>query len=145
MKQLYLFATLAGARVAIAAEEVEAVVRLTEISPVPGVASHVAGLTALRSRVLTVMDVPALIHGRPMPSERRNLAVIADIGGYSYGMMVDDVTDIGYAPGGALPLRGQLDPVWAPYARGIVEYEDMPWLLVSPASFLESGGMEQAA
>jgi purine-binding chemotaxis protein CheW len=43
MDHLYLFATLAGARIAVEAREVEAVVRLTEISPVPGMGAHVAG------------------------------------------------------------------------------------------------------
>ena len=41
--------------------EVEAVVKLTDISPVPGMGAHVAGLSALRSRVLTIIDVAALI------------------------------------------------------------------------------------
>ncbi|EQB03404.1 purine-binding chemotaxis protein CheW [Sphingobium wenxiniae] len=145
MKQLYLFATLAGARVAIAAEEVEAVVRLTDIAPVPGLGRHVAGLSALRSRVLTVIDVAALIHGAATPAERRELAIIADIGGHSYGLMVDEVSDICWVPEGALPLRGRLDPVWMPYARAIVEHEAVPWLLVSPSGFLENGIADQAA
>ena len=63
MNQLYLFATLAGTRIAVETREVEAVVKLTDISPVPGMGAHVAGLSALRSRVLTVIDVAALIAG----------------------------------------------------------------------------------
>ncbi|HKT78077.1 MAG TPA: chemotaxis protein CheW, partial [Sphingobium sp.] len=42
MDQLYLLATLAGTRVAVATQEVEAVVKLADISPVPGMAPHVA-------------------------------------------------------------------------------------------------------
>ncbi|ALR22147.1 MULTISPECIES: chemotaxis protein CheW [Sphingobium] len=145
MKQLHLFATLAGTRVAIAAEEVEAVVRLIDISPVPGLGGHVAGLSALRSRVLTVIDVAALIYGAPTPADKRGLAIIAAIGGHSYALMVDEVSDICRAPGGALPLRGQLDPVWKPYARALVEHAELPWLLVSPSAFLESGIVGQAA
>ena len=69
MEQLYLLATLAGARIAVDASEVEAVVKLTEISPVPGMGVHVAGLSALRSRVLTIIDVAALIHGRAQDAQ----------------------------------------------------------------------------
>lgn len=145
MKQLHLFAILAGTRVAIAAEEVEAVVRLTDISPVPGLGARVAGLSALRSRVLTVIDVTALLYGTPAPAEKRELAIISDIGGHSYALMVDEVSDICRAPGGTLPLRGQLDSVWKPYARAVVEHEGLPWLLVSPSGFLEGGIMDQAA
>ncbi|WP_298398582.1 chemotaxis protein CheW [Sphingobium sp.] len=145
MDQLYLLATLADTRIAVDACEVEAVVRLTDISPVPGMGAHVAGLSALRSRVLTIIDVAALIHGRPTPPERRSLAIIANISGHSYGLMVDGVSDICRVPEGELPLRGQLGPAWTPYARALVEHEGHPWLLVSLAAFIEGGAVAQAA
>ncbi|MES2157706.1 MAG: chemotaxis protein CheW [Pseudomonadota bacterium] len=145
MDRLYLFATLADTRIAVETGEVEAVVKLTDVSPVPGMGAHVAGLSALRSRVLTIIDVAALIHGVPTPPERRGLAIIANISGHSYGLMVDGVTDICRVPEGELPLRGQLDAVWAPYARAIVEHDGHPWLLVSLAGFIEGGGLAQAA
>jgi len=145
MDQLYLLATLAGTRVAVAAHQVEAVVKLADISPVPGMPAHVAGLSALRSRVLTIIDVPALIRGRPMPLDQRGLAIIADISGHSYGLMVDAVHDICQVPEGHLPLRGQLDRAWGPYALAIVEQDGQPHLLVSLASFIETGLLAQAA
>ncbi|HKY82111.1 MAG TPA: chemotaxis protein CheW, partial [Sphingobium sp.] len=55
MNRLYLFAMLAGTRIAVETREVEAVVKLTDISPVPSAGAHVAGLSALRSRVLTII------------------------------------------------------------------------------------------
>ncbi|RJG53788.1 chemotaxis protein CheW [Sphingobium terrigena] len=145
MDRLYLFATLAGTRIAVETSEVEAVVRLSEISPVPGMGAHIAGLSALRSRVLTIIDVAALIHGIASPRVERGLAIIADISGHSYGLMVDGVTDICRVPEGELPLRGQIGPAWAPYARAIVEHEGHPWLLVSLAAFIEGGALAQAA
>ncbi|MBZ9647015.1 MULTISPECIES: chemotaxis protein CheW [Sphingomonadaceae] len=145
MDQLYLLATLANTRIAVETGEVEAVVRLTDISPVPGMGAHVAGLSALRSRVLTIIDVAALIHGRATPAEQRGLAIIANISGHSYGLMVDGVSDICRVPEGELPLRGQLDPAWAPYARALVEQDGHPWLLVSLAAFIEGGALAQAA
>jgi purine-binding chemotaxis protein CheW len=44
-----------------------------------------------------------------------------------------------------LPLRGQLDPAWLSYARGIVEHEGQPYLLVSLSGFIEAGVLAQAA
>ncbi|MDR7156037.1 purine-binding chemotaxis protein CheW [Sphingobium xenophagum] len=145
MNQLYLFATLAGTRIAVEASEVEAVVKLTEISPVPGMGPHVAGLAALRSRVLTIIDTAALIKGAASPSREGGLAIIANIAGHSYGLMVDGVSDICRVPQGELPLRGQLDRAWAPYARAIVEQDGNAWLLVSLGSFIDVGGQAQAA
>lgn len=145
MEGLYLFAMLADTRIAVAAREVEAVVRLSDISPVPGMGAHIAGLSALRSRVLTIIDVAALIRGMPTAQRQRSFAIIADIAGHSYGLMVDGVSDICQVPGGELPLHGQLDPTWAPYARGIVEQDAQPWLLVSLAAFIDGGALAQAA
>ncbi len=145
MDQLYLLATLANTRIAVETGEVEAVVRLTEISPVPGMGVHVAGLSALRSRVLTIIDVAALISGQATPVDRRSLAIIANISGHSYGLMVDGVSDICRVPEGELQLRGQLSPAWAPYARAVVEHDGHPWLLVSLCAFVEGGALAQAA
>jgi len=144
MNQLYLLATLAGTRIAVETAEVEAVVKLTDISPVPGMGVHVAGLSALRSRVLTIIDVAALIHSRKS-AVASPLAIIADISGHSYGLMVDAVHDICQVPEGELPLRGQLDSAWAPHARGLVEHEGQPYLLVSLTGFIEAGALAQAA
>jgi purine-binding chemotaxis protein CheW len=145
INQLYLFASIAGTPVAVMTEEIEAVVRLSEISPVPGMPTHIAGLSALRSRVLTMIDVAALINGRPTPRELRELAIIADISGHSYGLIVDSVSDICSVPNGELPLRGQLAPAWAPFVRSIVENAGEPHLLVSLSSFIDPALTAQAA
>ena len=56
MNELLLIVTIAGERVAFPAAAVESVVELDTLIPVPRAAPHVAGLSALRSRVLTVID-----------------------------------------------------------------------------------------
>jgi purine-binding chemotaxis protein CheW len=145
MSQLYLFARVADTHVCVRSDEIEAVVKVAEISPVPGMPVHIAGLSALRSRVLTMVDIGALIHGRPTSRERSSLAIIADISGHSYGLMVDSVSDICTVPDGELPMRGQLDAAWMPYAQAIVENEKTPYLLVSLAAFIEPRLLGQAA
>ena len=59
MNQLLLIVSVAGGRVAFPAAKVESVVELDALSPVPRAPAHVAGLSALRSRVLTVIDCVA--------------------------------------------------------------------------------------
>jgi purine-binding chemotaxis protein CheW len=145
MTQLYLFARVAGTSIAMNADEVEAVVRVTEISPVPGMPPHVAGLSALRSRVLTMIDIGALISGRPSPPTDRPLAVITNISGHSYGLMVEAVRDICSVASGPLPLRGQIDAAWAPHVRAMVDGDDGHSLLVGLSRFVEAGPVAIAA
>ncbi|MET0249411.1 MAG: chemotaxis protein CheW [Sphingobium sp.] len=145
MSQLYLFATLASTRIAVRSQEVEAVVKLADISPVPGMGAHIAGLSALRSRVLTIVDAAALIDGQATPADRRSLAIICNVAGHSYGMMVDAISDICPVAEGELPLRGRIGAAWAPYADGIVDYQGEPHLLVTLARFIEGAAVPHAA
>lgn len=149
MSTLYLFARIAGTAVALRTDEIEAVVRLKEVSPVPGVPPHVAGLSALRSRVLTVVDAATLITGaastaRPWPDTGR-YAVMCDVGGHSYGLLVDGVDDIAAIATPPLPLCGRVDRAWEPHAQGVVENAGRAHFLLSIARLLDQCGSAQAA
>ncbi len=151
MSGLYLFARIAGTAVAMNTDEVDAVVRLRELSPIPGVASHVAGLSALRSRVLTIIDAAALVLGRksicqlPEESEDECHAIVCEIGGHGYGILVDRVDDIQTIETPPVPICGRIDPVWQSYALGVIETEGQPYFLISLPGFLDSCLSAQAA
>lgn len=133
---LFLFASIAGEPIAIRASEIEAVVRLTDVVAIPLVASHVRGLAALRSRVLTVIDMDARVFGARSEPKPANLAVVADLAAHSYGFLIESVSDICQAPGGILPIRGRIDSAWAPFASGLVEREGRSHLLLTLADFV---------
>ncbi|MBT2188895.1 chemotaxis protein CheW [Sphingobium nicotianae] len=142
---LFLFASIAGVPIAIRTAEIEAVVRLGDVVPIPLVQNHVRGLAALRSRVLTVIDMEARIFGTCGHASLITLAVIADIAAHSYGFIVDSVSDITQAPNGIQPIRGRIDPAWAPYAAGLVEHDGRSHLLLSLTDFVAAPGTALAA
>ncbi|HWJ69506.1 MAG TPA: chemotaxis protein CheW [Sphingobium sp.] len=139
-QSLFLFATIADAPIAVRASEVEAVVRLGGVVPVPLAPAHVRGLAALRSRVLTVIDMEARIFGKGGLDESASLAIVADIAAHSYGFLVDSVSDICLAPAGVQPVHGRIDPAWAPFVSGLVDYEGRSHLLVTLADFTAGAG-----
>jgi len=149
MSNLYLFAHIADTAVAIRTDEVEAVVRLSELSPVPGVMGHVAGLSALRSRVLTIIDATAVITGIPhdtINSEAgEGYAIVCDISGHSYGILVDGVDDIRTVHNPPLPICGRVSDAWTPYADGVIEDEGLSYFIMSLSSFLDQSSVVQAA
>jgi purine-binding chemotaxis protein CheW len=134
-ESLFLFARIAGTPVAVRASEIEAVVRLGDIVPIQRVPPHVRGLAALRSRVLTVIDIESRIFGRPMTLGVHPLAVVSDIAAHTYGLLVETVSDICDAPGGIQPIQGQIDRHWAPFASALVERQGRSHLLLSLADF----------
>jgi len=143
MNDLYLFARIAGTPVAVRTGEIEAVVRLNDLSPVPGVPGHVAGLSALRSRVLTVIDAAALITGRSRGQDDENApeqeryAIMCDVSGHSYGILVDSVDDVGTMETPPMPICGRVEPVWQPYAQATLEWEGEPRFLLSMSTLLD--------
>ena len=133
MQQLRLIVRIADQIVAMPADAIESVVELDRVTPAPLAAPHVAGLAALRSRVLTVIDSYAAI-GLPKPRiEGVCHAVVVTIDGHSYGLMVDDVEDVAVDPSDPLPVPPALARGWAHVASGIVEREGRSALLVDPA------------
>lgn len=145
MSELYLFAQIAGTPVAVRTDEVQAVVKLSEISAIPAVPLHVAGLAALRSRVVTVIDVAALIDPKNANAAARHYAIVCDISGHSYGMLVDKMSDIRAISEPPLPLRGKTDAAWLQYAEGVIENDGEAHILVSLGNFIENSSLGQAA
>jgi purine-binding chemotaxis protein CheW len=145
MTDLLLIVRLAGRRIAIPAGDVEAVVALEAITPVARSAPHVAGLSALRSRVLTVIDCLASLEQgcalRTCPAD----AIVVPFDGHLYALLVDRVEDVVEPSGPRAPLRARLAPGWARVALGMVEAEGDLLLLVDPHALLNGPVVQQTA
>jgi purine-binding chemotaxis protein CheW len=132
MAELLLIGRLAGRRIAFPAERVEGVVELEGITPAPCAAPHVAGLSALRSRVLTVIDgLAALELGRAREAAARD-AIAIPCDGHSYALLVDEVEDVVEAAGPHAPLTAPVGAGWDRVAIGTIEANDELFLLVDP-------------
>lgn len=143
---LYLFATIQGNAVAVETSAVEAVVRLPDIVPVSRVADHVCGLAALRSRVLTVIDMHKRITGKARNDHAgAPVAIVMEQSGHGYGLLVDEVHDICALEGEVQPVRGRMAQDWRPFAHGIVEREGKSHILLQLSEFVSGGPHVQAA
>jgi len=131
MEKLYLIATIAGQPVAIRASMVDSVVDLGAIAPVPLAPPHVAGLAALRSKVLTVIccECSLGIEQSAKPSRR---AVVVSIDGHHYGLLVGAIEDARVIDGPPQPIRARLEAGWAHVAIGMLEYDGEALLLIDP-------------
>ena len=143
MAELLLIARLAGRRIAFPAADVEAVVELEGLTPAPRAAPHVAGLSALRSRVLTVIDgLAALEAGRSETAARDAIVVPSE--GHTYALLVDEVEDVIEAATAPAPARAPLGAGWDRVSLGMVEAEGELFLLVDPHQLI-AGPVSRAA
>jgi purine-binding chemotaxis protein CheW len=92
MTTSYLIASVAGQRIAIGATSIDAIIKLDAIHPVPGAPPHVAGLCAVRSSVMTVIDIAKIVGGADSDDARH--AVIVQHDGHRYALRVDHVSDV---------------------------------------------------
>lgn len=144
MSELLLIVTIAGERVALPAAAVESVVELDTLIPVPRAAPHVAGLSALRSRVLTVIDcMRSLELGVTDCSDGIREAAVVELDGHHYALIVDLVEDVVEALSEPSPVRAAMGPGWERVSQGMVETEEGPRLLIDIAALV--AGLEVKA
>ena len=146
MTQLLLIVSIAGSRVAFPSAAVESVVELDTLIPVPRAAPHVAGLSALRSRVLTVIDtVRSLDLGDSDCSDGIREAAVVEYDGHHYALIVDTVEDVIEAMSDPSPVRAAMGGGWERVSLGMVETEMGPLLLVDVAALIAGTASEARA
>ncbi len=145
MAELLLIARIAGRRVAFPASQIEAVVELEGLTPVPGAAPHIAGLSALRSRVLTVIDSRAALElAHAAPGEALE-AIVVPSGGHTYAVLVEAVDDVVEAGGDPSPFQAPAGAGWDRVATGMIEAEGELLLFADPHSFIAGPPLSVAA
>ena len=144
MTDLLLIAKIAGERVAIPAADVESVVEIEGVTPVPQAPPHVAGLAALRSRVLTVVDSCASLELGASDTKRAREAIVIEADGYAYALLVETVEDVVEHSGKVRPIRTSVAPCWRRVATGMVEMESGLMLLID-ANLILGGPAAEAA
>ena len=142
MTGLFLVAVIDGRRVAFAADNVDSVVKIMHVTAAPLAPSHVLGLAALRSRVITLIDARTAL-GLPVADHVDALTtIVVNLDGHQYGLVVDRVDDVTVIAGARDPVRGRLGQGWAAAALGILDHNGA-LLLLSPAALI--AGPQKAA
>ena len=133
---LLVIAQIAGRRCAFGALDVKSVIEIGSITPIPRAPAWIAGITALRSQALTVIDCRRAIGlgSGDWPTDHR-AAVVAE-GGHAYALLVDSIEDITTAAGEAGQVPGGFGPEWSRIAIGMIETMAGPALLVDIAALL---------
>ncbi|MFM7377953.1 MAG: chemotaxis protein CheW [Erythrobacter sp.] len=145
-EKLLVILQIAGRRCALSALDVRSVIETGTITPIPRAPAWIAGITALRSQALTVIDCRRAIglSDGDWPTDHR-AAVITE-GGHSYALLVDGIEDITTAAGEAGQVPGGFGAEWSRIALGMIETMAGPALLIDlPALLAGPEEIEAAA
>jgi purine-binding chemotaxis protein CheW len=144
MDHTLLLVSIAGERAAIASDIIRSVVELDVITPVPRSPEHIAGLAALRSRAMTVVDCRSSLE-LDEASGPTKLTVVVDVEGFLYALLVDDVVEVVPFDGEPSELRADLLPGWARASVGMIETTAGPALVLDPVKLIEGPAKRKAA
>ena len=128
------------------AADVQSVVELDRITPAPRAPAYIAGLAALRSRALTVIDCVrslALDHEDSEQASRK--AAVIEHQGHLYALLVETVRDVVEAKSEPDSVPAELSRGWHRVARGMVETDLGVMLVIDLAALIAGPGEKKAA
>ncbi|MFN4037763.1 MAG: chemotaxis protein CheW [Erythrobacter sp.] len=131
MNALVLMVQIGGRRCAIAAEDVKSVIDLGTIAPVPRAPAFIAGITALRSQALTVIDCRLALGLSDEVWPRDSRAAVVAVDGHTYALMIDAIEDITTTLSEPGQIPGGFGEQWSRAAHGMIETGIGPALLLN--------------
>lgn len=144
MDRSLLLVSIDGELAAIDSAVIRSVVELEAVTPVPCAPGHIAGLAALRSRAMTVVDCRLALELPPAEGSGK-LAVVVELDEFLYALLVDRVEEVVPLACEPSEIRADLRPGWTRAALGMVETSAGPALLLDPARLIEGPPERKAA
>lgn len=136
MNDLLVMALIAGRRCGMSAHDVQSVIEIGTIAPVPRSPDHVAGITAMRSQTLTVVDCRLALGLEIEQWPRDHRAIVAAVDGHSYAFRVDSIEDITTAMSEPCEVPGGFGEEWSRVATGMIETRSGPALMIDPSEMV---------
>ena len=84
--------------------QVQEVLRITEISPVPGASGYVLGIINLRGNVVTVIDARNRFGLASKESDDASRIIVVDAYDKVVGLLVDNVSEVAYVPNSKIEI-----------------------------------------
>ena len=129
---------LAPERYAVEQQFVDEVMLLKELTPIPGVPDYVAGITNLRGRILSVLNLKILLGITTKGITELNRIIILKSNKMEFGILTDSILGTRFLPSGHLARKPEtLQGPSADYVKGITAdgmiLLDCDWMLSAKA------------
>ncbi|QBD82388.1 purine-binding chemotaxis protein CheW [Ktedonosporobacter rubrisoli] len=143
----YLVFSLAGCELAVKAEQVQAVERLVDLTPVPNVVSWVKGVINLRGSIVSVVDLRMFLDLEQLSYTSRARLLSLQYNEMVICLVVDSVSEMmPISPATIVPVNARQAniPQWAlSYAAGCALHANRVLVLLDAARLLFSEKMQR--
>ncbi|MBL1321120.1 MAG: chemotaxis protein CheW [Methylophaga sp.] len=117
--------------------QVQEVLRITEIAPVPGAPSYVLGIINLRGSVVTVIDTRSRFGLMPKETDDLSRIIIVEVNGNVIGMLVDSVAEVVYLHQSEIDTAPSVNSDDSSrFIQGVCSREDYLLIIVDVDKFL---------
>ncbi len=110
--------------------QVQEVLRLIEIAPVPGAPSYVLGIINVRGNVVTVIDTRARFGLSTKEPDESSRIVIVEVSGHVIGMLVDSVAEVVYLRQSEIDTAPNISDDSSRFIQGVCNREKYLLILV---------------
>lgn len=145
MNELLVIAVIGSRRCALRAHEVQSVIEVGEVTPIPRTATHIVGLAALRSQALTVIDCRLALGLAVDGLATDARAAVVKVAGHAYALLVDAIEDVEEAQSASSQIPGGFGAEWSRVGAGMVETAGGPALLLDVAQMVAGRPTETMA
>ncbi len=126
--------------------QVQEVLRVSEITPVPGAPSYILGIINLRGNVVTVLDTRMRFGLPPYETDDASRIVIVESKGNVLGILVDRVTEVVYLRSSDIETAPNVgNDESAKYIQGVYSSEGNLLILVDVNKLLSNDEWQEVA
>jgi purine-binding chemotaxis protein CheW len=137
---------LAGEAYGVEIGRVQEIIRMQPITRVPNGPACIEGVTNLRGRVIPVLDLRPRFGLPATPATRQSRIVVAELGSYAVGLVVDGVSEVLRVPADAVePPSAVVTTADSAYLRGVAKLDERLVLLLDLSRILTQGEQGELA
>jgi purine-binding chemotaxis protein CheW len=127
--------------------EVREIIKTPEITPLPNAPSFISGITNVRGKIVTVIDLEKRFNLKRENKLPSNHIIISDLGDQSYGLIVDAVTEVLTLPKQLIEEAPEpvAEKISADYIQGVAVFEDRLIMLLNIGEILSEKRITEAA
>ncbi len=137
---------LEGENYGINVMQVQEVLRVSEITPVPGTPSYILGIINLRGNVVTVLDTRMRFGLPPYETDEVSRVVIVEANGNVLGILVDSVAEVVYLRASEIETAPNVgNDESSKYIQGVYSNEGNLLILVDVNKLLSNDEWQEVA
>ncbi|HBB66277.1 MAG: chemotaxis protein CheW [Elusimicrobia bacterium GWA2_56_46] len=136
IQQLVVF-SLSSEEYGVPITQIQEIIRLPEITRIPGMPGFIEGVINLRGRIIPVIDLRGRFGLEQKERTEKNRIVVADAGGQTVGLVVDGVSEVLQISGEQIdPIPPSMSSIDSEYLSGVAKIDKLLVILLDLAKLL---------